>query len=382
MPNRIDDGATFLTVAGAAGSETYQCPNTAPYITADTDYIWFKTDASQRTVTTAELIGYDLQRTPVKYDDDAPNAIVAITILNAAVTGTKRDYLFRDMWLPILWDNNLNAYGHIKDNRTGQQLWTPEPIYDAATIALIARLTGSPTVAMQDLIDVTIKSLKAEGGATKYWDRMDVIVFLNLDVVENCLNWKANATNPSMVNSPTFAAKLGVTTNGTDTQYIDTNWKQTTHGVKFTQNDASYIFIKNVTTSKDGYFGCYAATGGLILAADSNNAVAHSRINDNAGTTVGQARITDYICVTRRGASTGNAWVDDVDKLISLPNTLTASVAMVDLNVRIGAINGLSSNVDGRFVFYCFGSSFADKTDLDGFLTIIRNFNTNIGGTF
>jgi hypothetical protein len=126
MPNKVTGSSDYLTVAGAVGSETYQCPNTAPYIAADTDYIWFKTDTSQRTVTTAELIGYDLQRTPVKYGDAAPNEIVAIIILNAAVTGTKRDNLFRDMWLPILWDNNLNGYGHIKDNRIGQQLWTPE----------------------------------------------------------------------------------------------------------------------------------------------------------------------------------------------------------------------------------------------------------------
>jgi len=128
MPNKKTGSSDYLTVAGSAGSETYQCPNTAPYIAADTDYIWFKTDETQRTVTTAELIGYDLQRTPVKYQDASPNEIVAIIILNAAVTGTKRDCLFRDMWLPILWDNDLNGYGHVKDNRIGQQLWTPEAV--------------------------------------------------------------------------------------------------------------------------------------------------------------------------------------------------------------------------------------------------------------
>jgi hypothetical protein len=131
MPNKVTGATDYLTVAGAAGSETYQCPNTAAYIAADTDYIWFKTDTTQRTTTTAELIGYDLQRTPVKYEDDAPNAIIAIIILKAGATlsATKRNYLFRDMWLPILWDNNLNAYGHIKSNRVGQQLWAPETIY-------------------------------------------------------------------------------------------------------------------------------------------------------------------------------------------------------------------------------------------------------------
>ena len=132
MPNRVTDSSDYLTVAGAAGSETYQCPNTAPYIAADTDYIWFKTDTTQRTTTTAELIGYDLQRTPVKYDDAAPNAIVAIMILKAGVTlsATERNNLFADFWLSVWWDDAFSDYGHIKDNRgAGQQLWTPEAVY-------------------------------------------------------------------------------------------------------------------------------------------------------------------------------------------------------------------------------------------------------------
>jgi len=125
MPNKIDDGATFLTVAGAPGSETYQCPNTPAYIAADTDYIWFRTDESQRTTSTAELIGYDLQRTPVKYDDNNPHQIRAIMIIDSAMTGDKRDKLFRDFWLPIMWDNSWNDFGHSKDNRSPieQVLW-------------------------------------------------------------------------------------------------------------------------------------------------------------------------------------------------------------------------------------------------------------------
>ena len=122
-------GATdYLTVGGSAGLYTFQTPNNATYKAADTDYIWFKTDETQRTTTEAELIGYDLQRTPVKYDDASPNSIRAIMILSSAVTGAKRDRLFRDMWLMELWDNNLNAYGHIKSNRATQILWTPETV--------------------------------------------------------------------------------------------------------------------------------------------------------------------------------------------------------------------------------------------------------------
>lgn len=126
--NQVVGSSDHITVSGSP--YTFQVPNTAPYITADTDYIWFKTDATQRTTTTAELIGYDLQRTPIKYDDASPYSIRVIMILKAgeSLTADERNRLFRDMFLHTLWDNSLNPYGHIKGNRTVQQLWTPESV--------------------------------------------------------------------------------------------------------------------------------------------------------------------------------------------------------------------------------------------------------------
>jgi hypothetical protein len=118
MPNRKSGSSDYLTVAGAVGSETYQCPNTAPYIAADTDYIWFKTDVSQRTTTTAELIGYDFTRTIVKYANASPHAIEAIMILSSDyVTDKMRD----DFMLSIWWDNTLSAHGNLKGNRGSEQ---------------------------------------------------------------------------------------------------------------------------------------------------------------------------------------------------------------------------------------------------------------------
>lgn len=122
MPNKVTGSTDYLTVAGVAGSETYQCPNTADYIAADVDNIWFDAGQDQRTVTTAELIGYDLQGTPVKYGNTSPNSIIAIIILSSAVTGTQRDNLFKDMWLSPWWDDSFNVNGIIKDNRSGEQI--------------------------------------------------------------------------------------------------------------------------------------------------------------------------------------------------------------------------------------------------------------------
>ena len=118
MPNKVAGSSDYLTIAGAVGSETYQCPNTAPYITADTDRIWFNTDVIQRVPTTAELVGYDFTRTIVKYANASPHAIEAIMILSSDyVTDKMRD----DFMLSIWWDNTLSAHGNLKGNRSSEQ---------------------------------------------------------------------------------------------------------------------------------------------------------------------------------------------------------------------------------------------------------------------
>jgi uncharacterized repeat protein (TIGR02059 family) len=133
-----------LTVGGSVGSYTFQVPNTTPYQTYDTDYIWFRTDLSQRTTSELELTSYDLQKTPVKYLDNSPNSIEYIMILNSSVTGTKRDKMFHDFHLPIMWDDSWNDYGQSKSNRPIEEqiLWTVESvIVPEPSSALVAQAT-------------------------------------------------------------------------------------------------------------------------------------------------------------------------------------------------------------------------------------------------
>ena len=127
MPNRVPGATDYLTVAGAVGSETYQCPNTAPYIAADTDYIWFRTDTTQRTTTMAELIEYDFIRTIIKYDNTAPYALRWIMILSDDFE-TARENKMRDSFdLSIWWSDVLSSHGNVKGNRgAGRSVWTPE----------------------------------------------------------------------------------------------------------------------------------------------------------------------------------------------------------------------------------------------------------------
>lgn len=126
--NKKSGSSDYLTVAGEAGSYTFQCPNTADYIAADeSDTLWFNfLTGLNRTVTTAELIGFDISRTPVRYGDSSPYSLEGIMILKSGTSFSEEDRnrLFKEFRLSVLWDNSFNPYGYLKGNKgLTQVLW-------------------------------------------------------------------------------------------------------------------------------------------------------------------------------------------------------------------------------------------------------------------
>ena len=249
MPNKVPGSSDYLTVAGVAGSETYQCPNTAAYKAADTDYIWFRTDATQRTTTTAELIGYDLQRTPVKYDDDAPYQIRAILILKTGETLStiKLDKLHQDLDLPLFWSGVANVNGVIKGNRgLAQQLWNP---WAAETTALFARFTGAPNATTKALYDKLIVDLKAGG----VWAKRDVIVvYCGFDEQASYLNIKGDFNNHTKVGTVIHTPGVDVFGNA-GAGYIRTNYIPSSDGSQFTVDANSWGLGLTLASNTDVY---------------------------------------------------------------------------------------------------------------------------------
>jgi hypothetical protein len=381
MPNKITGSTDYLTVAGSAGSETYQCPNTAPYIAADTDYIWFKTDASQRTTTTAELIGYDLQRTPVKYDDNTPNALRDIMILKAGevLSASERNNLFQYMWLSILWDNVLNAYGHIKSNRAGQQLWTPELLYSAETLVLLARMDVAPSTALADLIDVTMAGLKSDGVLALG----DCLYVRGLHTSQaSLLNWIKNAHDSTIIGGITHTPKVGFT--GAAGAALNNNYKPQTQGDKLTQNAAS-VFIKvNAISATTGRYIIGSMTGTDYLSISTYTAAVERGVINSVVTVYnGSADIVDndILGYVRLDASSIQAYKNGVAQGVP---ALKASSGIPNSNMYELAYNADDGGGTGYVggIGFSFYGGILDNTKQLALYNRIAYFYANVGGTF
>ena len=318
MPNKVAGSTDYLTVSGSTGSETFQAPDTAPYKAADTDYIWFTTLAVQRTTTTAELIAYDLQRTPVKYGNVTPNALNAIIILKAGetLTSDEIDRLHTDMSLSVYWSGVWNDNGSIKDNRTVNQsvYYVPE---SAALFARMVTASETPNYARKKIINDTVIGLQVNG----LWSKMDACwLMASHGTLSARMNWIADAYNLTQgTGLPEFEVDrgfLGVPT----TKFLKTGFVPSTASGKYAANDAAFgVYCrlnKNESTTIMGMRDAISSYSTYIFPRDSNKAYGVSQAKtpqvtpdnlDSSGLIVFSRNAANAQNLYVRGTKTSNA---------------------------------------------------------------------------
>jgi hypothetical protein len=137
LPNQVTGSSDFLTVTGSGLNARYRTPNTTPYKTADSDNVFWKSDASESTCDGNRLVGYDFPRVLVKYLNVAPYTILWIAILKPGVTVTNG--MRNSFNLSIWWDNTLSLFGNWKGNRgVGKSAWGVESVIST----MVAKLIG------------------------------------------------------------------------------------------------------------------------------------------------------------------------------------------------------------------------------------------------
>jgi hypothetical protein len=142
LPNQVTGSSDFLTVTGSGLNARYRTPDNATYRTADSDYVFWKSDASESTCDGNRLIAYDFPRILVKYLNVSPYTILWIAILKPGVTVTNG---MKDTFdLSIWWDNTLSFHGDSKQNRSdAQSVWTPESVAPAIPTGLTLSLISN-----------------------------------------------------------------------------------------------------------------------------------------------------------------------------------------------------------------------------------------------
>lgn len=351
MLNKVPGASDYLTVAGTAGSETYEAPNDADYIAADSDKIWFKVDdSSQRTVTTAELIGYDFSRTLVYYEDTSPNSIKAILILKSGATlSSAKDQKARiDLHLSVWWDGTLSSYGNLKDNRgVGKSTWIEGEV--------VTYLNGIST-ALSDTqilnLNTVVKDLKIGLGISLLSDFFDTIWIIGGETKETSYkNLVKDAHHITVTAEPTWTTLEGSKGNGSS-QFLNTNYKPSSQGVNYKQNDAAYgIYIRDDVSESKTDLGVISDLGSstysaIRLISRHSGDLFYGRVNmkssDNRHFSNADSRGM-YIATRNGSAITDVTIYKNKTSPTLTSNGATASYAPPDLNVYICAVNELNT---------------------------------------
>jgi len=135
-------------------------------------------------------------------------------------------------------------------------------------------------------LNTFVKALKTGLGITNLSDAFDTIYLLAGETAESSLrNLAKNAHYAQAVNSPTFTALEGFTSN-MSSSYINTNYNPSTEGVRFTQNSASFGVYSRSNADHLSVNDCGAVDGnnnGVSMTMRTTGAT-QQRLNSELGT--------------------------------------------------------------------------------------------------
>lgn len=259
-------------------------------------------------------------------------------------------------------------------------LYSSGTAYETETVALLARAAVQPSAALADLINTTIKGLKDDG----VFALGDCLYIRGVHEAQlACQNWIKNAHNSTLVNSPTFTAKVGFTGDGA-TKYINDNYKPSTEAVNMVNNSCSLVYCSpalGTTTLRSPLGALNTSTPKYYFvvfqtAAGERGYLYTSNANEQADTVNG-----DYLGFSRTGI-TVQAYKNGSP--IGTNQNIAETYSLVDYNIfELGRnLNGsLQIPYNGSMGFSFFGG-FLDATKQLALYTRLAYFYANVGGTF
>lgn len=220
----------------------------------------------------------------------------------------------------------------------GGEAFAPEA---EALFARLDTLEVPATPERQVIIDRCIKALKACGA----WDKRDAYYFIGADELAWRQNWKQDAYNLTLVNTPTFEADRYVKGNGSNAAY-DTNFNPTTAvGAKYQKDDCS-MFMVTATDLANGAAVSYDVGNFSAWIGRHNSVPGRAVGRPQAGSTLTYANqvFPGHVAWSRSAANLWESYAHGLDH--SDGGGTHASVDLNNNNFYICAAAGLAGGVN------------------------------------
>lgn len=238
------------------------------------------------------------------------------------------------------------------------------PARHAATTALLARMTTSPSSARCDLIDQLIVALVAAG----VWAKLDVLhVIAAHDAQAALLNWKGDSANLTVGGgAPVFVADRGYFTDGVD-DYLDWNWAPA-NGVNYTQNGASIgAWLRSGGQRANAPVGSGTAAVVLLSPRNATDKTA-IRLNQSATSTSTTGNSDGYGLVAADRAASNSVQI--YRQGLAVDTAFTTASASSSNTVRINSGRTNSTFVEQQFCAQWAGGHLTAAEHLDLYIAL------------
>lgn len=194
-----------------------------------------------------------------------------------------------------------NAPSHNAPLHNGDSGAAPGPSYDAATTALLARMSSQPDATRAGHINTLIAALKTAG----VWDKMDIFYVLAAhDAQAARLNWKAATFELTLTNAPTFTTDRGYAGDGA-TSYLDTTFNPATAGGVFANNDNHFAAWVQTDVASNTQSDIGNTTSNFISRRSTGNTVSSRSLSSTSNTSSATVGTSVGHLVVARAAGAG-----------------------------------------------------------------------------
>jgi len=215
--------------------------------------------------------------------------ITLLFITNINILSQNRGGMFHKFGSSVLTANHITESQYCPEFQAVYNAFNTKPHADTAAF-----------------MNAMVYSLDSAG----FWDRMDLLqVYAIHNYTDALINWinpgTLTATLMEGLGSDDFTRWRGFTGDGTG--YISTNYAPGTHGVNFTQNDATYgVYVRNTVIESRAVLGIYGSNVYSSLQVGSTENSFTGKINHAYNDGVFVYNITDaagFYLVTRTSST-------------------------------------------------------------------------------